>query len=123
MKRRRRRYEEMDEEAVELGDVLEPYQEIQWQDEPYMQDVYAQPPAQDPYVQGYMDGYEEEYSDEHEAADHESRFRIAMGMFDLISIFVGILVILALVAMLFTLFDWLRSDIQHSALLIQSGLQ
>jgi len=120
MKRRRRRYEEMEEEAVELGDVLEPYQQPQWQDEPYVQDSAMQ----DPYVQGYVDGYyDEEYSDEHEAVDHEGRFRIAMGMFDLVSIFLGILVILALVAMLFTLFNWLRSDIQHSALLLQSGLQ
>ena len=46
-----------------------------------------------------------------------------MGMFDLVSILVGIVVILALVAMLFTLFNWLKSDIQHSALLLQSGLQ
>lgn len=120
MKRRRRRYEEMEDEAVELGDVLEPYQQVQWQEEPYVQPQTTE----DPYVQGYMDGYyDEEYAQELERVDHEGRFRIAMGMFDLVSIFVGILVILALVAMLITLFNWLMSDIQHSALLLQSGLQ
>ena len=118
--RRRRRYEE-DEEALQLGDVLEPSARDTWNasvQEPE-QEVYD-----DPYVQGYADGYyNDEYSEEHEAVDHEGRFRIAIGVFDLISIFVGIVVILLLVAMLFLLFDWLKSDIQHSALLLQSGLQ
>ena len=116
MKRRRRRYEETDE-AVELGDVLEPYQQSEWDDASYAQ------PQDDPYVQGYVDGYYgEEYSAEEDLIDHNGRFRIAMGMFDFVSIFVGIIVILLLVAMLITLFNWLQTDIQHSALLLQSGL-
>ena len=118
--RRRRRYEE-EEESIELGDVLEPYAVSGWQaadDQPYVQE------EADPYMQGYEDGYAaEEYSEEHEAIDHESRFRIAIGMFDLVSIFVGIAVILLLVAMLFMLLEWLQSDIRHSALLLQSGLK
>jgi len=124
MKRRRRRYEEADE-AMQLGEVLEPYQQQDWNVQSYESEMYQQPyePA-DPYAQGFADGYyAEEYSDEHEAVDHESRFRIALGMFDFISIFVGILVILVLVAMLITLFNWLRADLMQSAVLLQSGLQ
>ena len=118
--RRRRRYED-DEEAVQLGDVLEPYARDNWGDSAHEP---AQESYDDPYVQGYAEGYyDDEYSDGHEAVDHESRFRIAIGVFDLISILVGIVVILLLVAMLFLLFDWLKSDILHSALLLQSGLK
>jgi len=116
--RRRRRYEE--EEAVQLNEVLEPYDHTGWAEEdqnPSPEEAYM-----DPYEQGYEEGYYE-YSDEHEAVDHEGRFRIAIGVFDLVSIFAGIFVILLLVAMLITLINWLRSDILHSALLLQSGLQ
>ena len=116
--RRRRRYEE--EEAVELEQMLQPYdqpaQEEYWQQE--MDDDAAQ------YAEMYTDqSYMEEYSEEHEAADLESRVHIAMGVLDLISILIGIVVILGLVAMLAALFSWLRNDILHSALLMQSGLQ
>lgn len=109
---------------MELGDVLEPYQQ-EWDEQAYQPEMYQQPYVpEDPYAQGFADGYYgEEYSDEHEAVDHESRFRIALGMFDFISIFVGIVVILVLVAMLITLFNWLRGDLMQSALLLQSGLQ
>lgn len=114
-----RRYEPQ-EDAVELGDVLEPYEPQETYDEPY--------PAQDEayYDEPYLeDGaeYIDEYSDEHEAIDIEGRFKVAMGVFDTVSILVGILVILALVAILMTLINWLRTDILHSALLLQSGLQ
>lgn len=124
MKRRRSRQYE-NEEAIELGEVLEPYANEQWSDgNAYAQEEYVQ---QDEYPEAYLDGYEEfygdEYSEEHEAADTESRFHIAIGVFDLISIVIGIVVILVLVGMLVTLFNWLRSDILHSALLLQSGLQ
>ena len=46
-----------------------------------------------------------------------------MGMLDLISILVGIVVILVLVAMLVSLAHWLQNDILHSALFMQSGLK
>ena len=111
MKRRRSRVYE--EEPVELNDVLEPNEEEQWDQEEEF--VYDQP--YDPYDDPY-----EEYSDEHEAIDHESRFHLAVGVLDLISIGVGIVVILALFAMLTTLIGWLQNDIMHSALLLQSGL-
>lgn len=110
---RTRRYDPQ-EDAMELGDVLEPYETRETypysaQDEAsYMEDANE-----------YMD----EYSDEHEAIDTEGRFKVAMGVFDTVSILVGIVVILALVAILMTLINWLRTDILHSALLLQSGLQ
>jgi len=107
---KRRRSQQIEEEPVELGEVLET-NEQQWQDE----FVYDQP--YDLYDESFDD-----YSSEHEAADHESRFRLAIGLFDIISIFVGVSVILALVAMLTTLLQWLRNDILHSAILLTSGL-
>lgn len=115
------------EEIAELQDVLEPYQHESWNDDDgYSEENYS-PDMQNEYPEAYLEGYEnfygEEYSDEHEEADTENRFRIAMGVVDLISICLGIVVILVLVAMLLALFDWLKTDILHSALLLQSGLQ
>lgn len=114
---RKRRYEEPE---MRLNDVLEPDEkEAAWNGEaPYA-------PSDEQYdAAGYdPDAYVEEYSDEQEALDHEGRFRIAMGMFNLVSMLVGVVVILVLVAVLMTLFQWLRTDILHSALLLQSGLQ
>lgn len=117
------------EEAYELDEVLEPYEEEeqQWSDDGYYQQQAYEQAYQDEYPEAYTEGYEEfydeEYSEEHEAADSESRFRLAMGVFDLASIFVGIAVILVLSGMLITLVNWLKTDILHSALLLQSGLQ
>lgn len=111
-----RRYEPQ-EDALELGDVLEPYETQEGYDEPYSDAYYDEMYTED------AAGYTDEYSDEHEAADTEGRFKVAMGVFDTVSILVGIVAILALVAILMTLINWLRTDILHSALLLQSGLQ
>ena len=46
-----------------------------------------------------------------------------MGVFDTVSIIIGVVVILGLVGLLLSLAGWLRTDILHSALLLQSGLQ
>lgn len=117
--KRRRRYEQSDE-PVELGTVLEPYGNQQWS-----MDQTQNTTQQEEFDENDLDEYLdfEDYSEEHEAADSETRFRVAIGVFDLISICLGILVILLLVSMLVTLFNWLRNDILHSALLLQSGLQ
>ncbi len=113
-----RRYEDV---AVELSDVLQPY----GKQEPYEEEEWTEEEAQDlQYDPMYTDQPEmEDYSEEEEEADFESRFHIAMGAFDLISILVGVAVILLLVAMLVLLFQWLKADILNSALLVQSGLQ
>ena len=125
MKRRRKKQLE-NEEAMELGEVLEPYDGQPWADEtPVEEAFYEDQPQEDDleaYVEGESDFYGEEYSEEHVLADQESRFHIAMGMFDLISIIIGVAVILVLASMLITLFNWLKNDILHSALLLQSGL-
>ena len=125
--RRRRSKQYENEEAVELQQVLEPYTNQQWSDEAVDQDdQYAQNPEEDypdAYLEGYEDFYGEDYSEAHEAADTETRFRIAIGLFDLISMIVGIIVVLLLVGLIVTLFNWLKNDILHSALLLQSGLQ
>ena len=118
MRRRRSQYEE----AVELGEVLEPYpQQQEVQQQPF-EPVYEPPQYGQPHY-GQPDEQEYDYSDEHEAADDETRFRVAMGIFDLASIIVGIVVILGLAAMLVSLLQWLNNDILHSAVLLSSGLQ
>ena len=122
---RTRRYEgyEEAEDELRLDQVLEPYQQEAYE-QPGLEEDYAPPLQEPPYEQP---PYEEEYSDYHEAMDEAmdeaGRFRVAMGVFDTVSILVGVVVILALVAMLVSLVSWLRSDILHSALLLQSGLQ
>lgn len=118
---RTRRYEgyEEAEDELPLDQVLEPYQQEAYE-QPGPEEDYAPPLQEPPYEQP---PYEEEYSDYHEAMDEAGRFRVAMGVFDTVSILVGVVVILALVAMLVSLVSWLRSDILHSALLLQSGLQ
>ena len=125
--RRRRSKQYENEDAVELQQVLEPYTNQQWSDEAADQDdQYEQNPEDDypdAYLEGYEDFYGEDYSEAHEAADTETRFRIAIGLFDLISMIVGIIVVLLLVGLIVTLFNWLKNDILHSALLLQSGLQ
>lgn len=123
-RRRSRQYEDVYEmeDAIELGDVLEPYANEEWQqEESYMQQEYPAA-GYDPYAENDQT-YNDDFSEELDEVDHESRFRVAMGMFDFVSIFVGIVVILMLLAMILTLFNWVRSDILHSAVLLQSGLQ
>lgn len=111
--RRRFHGRELEDETVELGDVLEPYD--------------SQPAQEDDYYPEYQEMYQppmyEEDPDQQEEEDSEGHFRIAMGVFDMISILIGAVVILVLVALLVTLVNWLRTDILHSALLLQSGLQ
>lgn len=111
-----------------------------YDDSAYGQPPYAQPDDGetdyddgDPYApQDELDGdglyedapYEDdEYSDYHEALDHEGRVRTAIGVFDTVSTLVGVVVILVLAAMLFSLISWLQADVTHSLTLLQSGIQ
>ncbi|MCI5956620.1 MAG: hypothetical protein MRZ54_06530 [Clostridiales bacterium] len=109
---KRRRYRQQWDEAdeMELGDVLEP------EEEPDLNQLYEDG------AEAY-EADEYDYSDEHEAIDNGVRFKVAMGLFDTVSILIGVLAILVLVAILVTLVNWLAADIEHSVLLMQSGLQ
>ena len=125
--RRRRSKTLQTEETLQLEDVLESPEAQQWtktneypmveEEQPFEEESF------ETYAEEYQDFYSEEYSEEHEAADMETRFHIAMGLVDLIGIIIGLAVILVLAGMLLTLFNWLKTDILHSALLLQSGLQ
>ena len=130
---RARRSRQREDETLQLEQVLEPYddqqlyaQQFQYDDnvaydqeinnqlyeqveyEPYPEAGYADYLAQD----AYEDGEEEP----------ETRFGLAVHAFDMISSLIGVFVILILVAMLLTLIDWLRTDIFHSLLMLQSGI-
>ena len=121
MKRRRNKQIE-NEQTVALEQVLEPYEQ-QWADEnDYSAEEYTEA-FEEEYPADYEEFYGEDYSAEHAEADSEDRFRIAMGLFDLISIVIGIAVILVLVSLLITLLNWLRNDVLHSAMFLQSGLK
>ena len=107
-KRRSQRYEE---EQLQLDEVLEPYQ------------YAADPRAQAPYADaGYQSYPEAGYADYLPEEEPENRFGVAVHVFDVISSLAGVFVILVLVAMLLTLVDWLRTDLLHSFMLLQSGI-
>lgn len=117
-------------EPLRLQEVLEPYGA---EPAPYNED-YAEPDYADealeydedgkPIYQDMYLGYDEysEYDDEHEG-NPEGRFKVAMSVFNVISVLVGILAILVLVALLVSLINWLGADIRHSFVLLQSNLQ
>lgn len=80
-------------------------------DEPYEGDV--------DYVDYSQTGFEEEeYSDYSEELDDTHRFRVALNVFDLISVIAGLAVILLLVAILVSLITWLEGDIAQSFTLL-----
>ena len=75
------------------------------------------------YIDYSKAGFEEEdYSDYNEELDNTHRFHVAMNVFDLISVIVGLAVILLLVAILVSLITWLQSDITQSFTLLTSQL-
>ena len=69
------------------------------------------------------DRYDADDDYENEALDSAHRFRIAMGVFDTVSVLVGVIVILVLVALLVSLYAWLRTDVTHTFALLQTRLQ
>lgn len=116
-----------DDEPVQLGDVLEPYDDGYAQNDNIVYDDSGEPMFSDAgYGDEYSDDYADEYGYEYEASDSDKsagRFKVAMGVFNIVSVLVGILVILLLSALLISLVDWLASDIQHSVMMLQSNLQ
>ncbi len=62
----------------------------------------------------YDDSGDYDDDDLDEELHSEHNFRIAMNVFDLISMLVGLGVILVLAALLFGLFNWVQRDISQS---------
>ncbi|MBE5801367.1 MAG: hypothetical protein E7319_03675 [Clostridiales bacterium] len=132
----RRQELEMENPPLRLDEVLEPYDEM---DQAYAgQQEYADDPglyqevAYSTYPEaGYADyeleagAYEDDaaYDDLNDEVESEGNFTAAIHAFDVISSLVGVFVIFVLVAMLLTLVDWLRTDILHSFVLLQSGIR
>jgi len=130
---RARRSRQHEEDTLQLEQVLEPYDDQQAYGQSFQYDdnvayeqaddgqLYQQV-AYQPYPEaGYADylPQEEELDSEEET---EMRFGVAVHVFDVISSLIGVFVILILVAMLLTLVDWLRTDILHSFVMLQSGI-
>lgn len=94
----------------------EPPETLQAAETPQEQDVQ--------YIDYSQTGFEdEEYSDFSEELDDTHRFHVAMNVFDLISVLVGLAVILLLVAILVSLLTWLQGDITQSFTLLTSQLK
>ncbi len=133
---RRSKQRRMEEEELQLYDVLEPYDDRAYhtagdplpdeQDAYYepQGDYYDQQPDADYEMYGqYPEAGYADYLEEPEAYDeNENHMGVAVHVADVFSSLIGVLVILILVAMLLTLVDWLRTDIMHSFLLLQSGI-
>lgn len=66
---------------------------------------------------------EEYYSVYNEELDGTHRFHVAMNVLDTASVLAGVVVILVLIALMASLISWLRTDIMHSFVLLQSGIQ
>jgi hypothetical protein len=67
---------------------------------------------------GYDDSDDSGDDEMDEELHSEHNFRIAMNVFDLISMLVGLAVILALAALLFGLFNWVQRDLSQSLYVI-----
>ena len=53
----------------------------------------------------------------------EKRFHVAMNMFDLLSVLLGIVTILVLTSLVVSMVSWFRTDIFHSFVILQSRIQ
>lgn len=115
---RRRRSQRYEDEELQLEQVLEPYQ---YAEEPYDPAAYVQEGMVYQPME-YASDPEADYAEYLPEEEPENRFGVAVHVFDVLSSLVGVFVILILVAMLLTLVDWLRTDILHSFVLLQSGI-
>ena len=85
-------------------------------DQSYEQDDWDETSVYSNEYDGYGYGEYDEYDDDKldEELHSEQNFRIAMNVFDLISMLVGLAVILVLAALLFGLFNWVQRDLSES---------
>ncbi len=102
-----------------------------------MQDDYNDPSGNRMYRDGndaYSSDTDGEFDDYEDDEDYETyddsdldkelsgehNFRIAMNVFDLISMLVGLAVILLIAGLLFSLFNWVQRDIAQSLSVLTS---
>ena len=94
-------------------------------DQSYEQDDWDETSVYSNEYGGYGYGEYDEYDDDEldEELHSEHNFRIAMNVFDLISMLVGLAVILVLAALLFGLFNWVQRDLSASLSVITAPFQ
>ena len=96
--------------------AMEPYSEV------YDEQGYE-------YAQEDQDGFD--YDDTEDEGDYSvyseeesgGRFHMAMNVFDTMSVLMGVVVILALTTLIISIISWLRADITHSFVILQSRIQ
>ena len=100
-----------DQETYSEGDDTQLYNGYGWED------------AEPEEIQEAFDDDNDGYAVYDEESEGKHRFHMAMHVFNGASVLVGIVVVLALTALVITMISWLREDILHSFILLQSGLQ
>ena len=85
----------------------------------YQEDM---PPDYNGYDVYGEESYEESEFDDLED-DNPKGFRVAMSVFDTASIIMGIVVIFALTTLIVSILSWLRTDITHTFVILQSRVQ
>ncbi len=95
------------------------------EEQQYLQDEYGQDEEAYPAETGMNDAYPDyDVLDEGLEERHGfRRFRVAMNVFDTAGILAGVVVILALTALIVSMVSWLRTDILHSFVILQSSIQ
>ena len=107
-----------DEEDFQESYDFEP--EMEAYEDDYAEQEYEEE-AEDHF--GYEIEDEELYEPPHGEGKEKKRFRVAMNVFDTVSVLMGVVVILALTTLLISIVSWLRTDIIHSFVLLQSTIQ
>lgn len=82
-----------------------------------------------PYDEAAMDGYDGgnpeggDYSVYDGEGEPPRRFHLAMNVLDTVGVLAGVVVILALTALIISLVSWVSADITHSFVILQSRIQ
>lgn len=115
----------MDQQTNQFSDEFHQVDEVSLDEvlQPYDQSLEGFEEGMPNEAEVYNDYVYDDYEDEHDAIESQGRFRIAMGALNLMSILVGMFVILVLVTLLLTLYNWVKTDILTSLSWFQSGLQ
>jgi hypothetical protein len=107
---------------AEYSNAYEVYTEEEYEEDAYEDEPYTVEDMEDE-ADGFAAPYGEEAYGAYEQGDEKRRFRVAMNVFDTVSVLMGLVVILALTALIVSMVSWLRTDILHSFVILQSGIQ
>ncbi|MDO5435519.1 MAG: hypothetical protein Q4G19_04040 [Clostridia bacterium] len=73
-------------------------------------------------LNGSFDEEEEQFTEEEEEELRHDRYRLVSGLGNLAAIVIGCVIILIMIALLFSLLSWLQNDVSHTFTLWNSKL-